>query len=83
MQSAEPGELVEHERQDRHHGQQLGSPEVDVDAPGVVACSSVLCAISWNSAGIAHRNGTTASNSSTSEPLQTPILDEMIGAGAG
>ena len=34
MQRAEAGQLVEHERQDRHHGQQLGGAERDVDGAG-------------------------------------------------
>ena len=45
-------------------------------APAALACSRLLFAISWNSDGMAHRNGTTASNSSTSDPHHVPVLDE-------
>src|SRR5450631_445522 len=43
--------------------------------PGATACSNLLCASSWNSDGSEHNRGTTASNSSTKDPLQVPILD--------
>src|SRR5579863_3523606 len=52
------------------------APNETSTVPGSNACSSLLCASSWNSDGIAHNKGTTASSSSTSAPLQVPILDE-------
>src|SRR5208283_556145 len=57
-------------------GSSSDAPSETSTAPGSVAWSSLLCASSWNSDGIAHNNGTTESNSSTSAPLQAPILDE-------
>src|SRR5580704_307155 len=45
-------------------------------APGALLWSSVLLASSWNSGGTAQRNGTTQSNSSTSDPHQVPVRDE-------
>src|SRR5580693_5427712 len=52
------------------------APSETSTAPGSNAWSSLLWASSWNSDGIAHNKGTTASNSSTSAPLQVPALDE-------
>src|SRR5271167_5126115 len=52
------------------------APSATLTEPGAMSCSNLLCASSWNSDGIAHNKGTTASNSSTSAPLQVPILDE-------
>src|SRR5882762_2195950 len=57
-------------------GSSSEAPSVTSTEPGAAACSNLLCASSWNSDGIAHNKGTTASNSSTSAPLQVPICDE-------
>src|SRR5271166_1913806 len=57
-------------------GSSSEAPSVTSTAAGAVACSNLLCASSWNSAGTAHKKGTTASSSSTSDPLQVPTLDE-------
>src|SRR5580658_76491 len=57
-------------------GSSSEAPSVTSTAPGALLCSSVLCASSWNSGGTAHKKGTRESNSSTSPPLQVPILEE-------
>ena len=57
-------------------GSSSEAPSETLTASGALSCSSVLFASSWNNDGTAQRNGTTASSSSTSAPLQTPILDE-------
>src|SRR5712664_3979233 len=58
-------------------GSSSEAPSETLTASGALACSSVLLASSWNNAGTAQRKGTTASNSSTSDPLQVPVLDEL------
>src|SRR5271167_4689135 len=57
-------------------GNSSEAPSATSTAAGSLACNSALCASSWKSAGIAAKNGTTASSSSTSDPLQVPTLDE-------
>src|SRR6266576_1774880 len=57
-------------------GNNSEAPRLTSTALRLLACSSALCAISWNSDGTAHKKGTTASNSSTSDPLQVPTMDE-------
>ncbi len=57
-------------------GSSSEAPSETLTASGALACSSVLLASSWNSGGTAQRKGTTASSSSTSDPLQVPVRDE-------
>src|SRR5277367_2456776 len=52
------------------------APRETSTVPESNACNSLLWASSWKSDGIAHNKGTTASNSSTSAPLQVPTFEE-------
>src|SRR5271154_5805544 len=58
-------------------GNNSDMPSVTSTAPGALLCSSVLCANSWKSAGMALKRGTTESNSITSPPLQAPTFEDV------